>query len=418
MKDWNWKSILVSLFLIVVLLVVPAMMVTEGIKIGKSDRSVGLPKVEIFLNDVTLTEIYENSKELKYPGNRVAILDGGEVAKYRDVEVKGRGNATWVQVKKPLQLKFSQKVDLMGLGPRRKWVLLANYMDPTNLRTDAAFYLERMVGERFAYDGRFVDLYIDGGYEGLYYLTRAIEVGKGAVQLKDPLGVLVEMDNVYGKLEEKYYMSGNGEVFTTKDAVAEDNADEAMEEFLKDFNALEVAIKQRDYAEIGRLIDIESFVKYYLVSEFTTNIDAYFTSVYFYKDGPEDKIHAGPAWDFDKSFTGGAVGVDRELTRREDANEYYDRDEQYWQWSKLYARLVEFPEFEKEAKRIYDERMAGRKDELMWHVAEQAKIIERSAEKDGKRWDKTNFEQEVEAMLEWIDKRYEYMDRKYSDKQI
>ena len=51
-------------------------------------------------------------------------------------------------------------------------------------------------------------------------------------------------------------------------------------------------------------------------------------------------------------------------------------------------------------------------------MAEQAKIIERSAEKDGKRWDKTNFEQEVEAMLEWIDKRYEYMDRKYSDKQI
>ena len=204
MKDWNWSGILVSIFLIGIIFVLPAIMVSEGIKIGKERKDTGLAKIEVFLDNVTLGEIYENDKEIKYLGNRVMVLDGGETEKYSNVEIKGRGNATWTQVKKPLQLKFDQKIDLLGLGMRRKWILLANYIDPTNLRTDASFYLERMVGEKYAYNGKFVELYIDGVYEGLYYLTRAIEIGKNSVQLKDPLGVLVELDNVYGEAE-KYY---------------------------------------------------------------------------------------------------------------------------------------------------------------------------------------------------------------------
>ena len=415
MKDWNWKGILVSLFLVGVLLVVPAVMVAEGRKIGKSSEGMDLPRIELYLNEATLTEIYENGKEIKYPGNRVIVSDGGESIKHRNVEVKGRGNATWAQVKKPLQLRFENKVDLVGLGKRRKWILLANYLDPTNLRTDAVFYLERMIGERFAYDGRFVELYVDSGYEGMYYLTRAIEVGKGAVDLKDPLGVLVELDNVYGKLEDKYYVSGNGEVFTVKDAVAADNADEAMEGFLKDFDALEVAIRQREYGEIEKLIDIESFAKYYLISEFSANIDAYFTSMYFYKDGVSDKIHTGPAWDFDRSFTDGAVGADGELTGSMAADEYFDPNDQYWQWSRLYARLMEFPEFEASVRKVYDERMRGRKNEFLQYVIGQAERIARSAEKDGKRWQKGDYAQEVDKMLEWIDRRYEYLDIKWGD---
>lgn len=418
MKDWNWKSILVCAFLVTILLIVPAVMVGKGWSLGKSQEYFGLPQLEITLKDVTMAEIRENSKELKYSGNNITVTNKYKKTKYDNVEVKGRGNATWAQDKKPLQLKFDRKVDLLGLGEHRKWILLANYYDGTNLHTDAAFYLERMLGERFAYNGEFVDLYVDDVYEGLYYLTRAIEIDKNAVDLRDHLGVLVELDNVYGKLEDKYYVSGNGEVFTVKDAVAEDNADIAMDDFLRDFNNLEVAIKQEDFARVEKLIDVESFARYYLISEFTANCDAYFTSVYFYKDGKNDKIHAGPAWDFDRSFNNDSVDGDGRLTKQLNPKEYFERDEQYWQWSKLYSRLINLPEFEEAVQKMYIRQMAGRKDDLLSYIARQAEKIAQAAEKDGEKWDKKNFAQEVEAMLLWADQRYDYLEREYGQVQI
>lgn len=47
---------------------------------------------------------------------------------------------------------------------------------------------------------------------------------------------------------------------------------------------------------------MDSFIKYYFVFEVTENPEIVASSVYFYKDGPDDKIHAGPVWDFDSAL--------------------------------------------------------------------------------------------------------------------
>ena len=60
--------------------------------------------------------------------------------------------------------------------------------------------------------------------------------------------------------------------------------------------------------------------------------------------------------------------------------------------------------------------MAAHENDFLQYVSDQARTIEQFAEKDGKKWNKVNFGQEVDAMLEWIGRRYEYLDRKYGDK--
>ena len=374
----------------------------------------------ISLNDTTLSEIYENGKEKIYPGNDLEIVADGTVLDFTDVEIKGRGNATWLQPKKPLQFKLPSRVDLFGLGKHRKWILLANFMDYTNLRTDTALYIEKMVGEKFAYQGKFVELYVDDSYEGLYYLTRGIGVGKNAVDLRDPLGVLVELDNIYGEMEESYFVTSNGERLTIKDIVVDDNAEVAMADFMESFNALETAIKVWDYQKITELIDVESFVQYYLISEMTANPDAYFTSQYFYKDGIEDKIHAGPAWDFDVSLNNMEVRseflANADMTKNI-ATEYFENiDDQYMQWSRLFARLIKFPEFRAEVERVFNERLSGRKRELLKHVFGQAAKIYAAAMRDGKRWGKEGYVGDVKRLLEWLDARYDYFEMEYGTK--
>lgn len=375
-----------------------------------------IPRMEIDLNGVTLEEIYGNGKEIKYLGNNVTVTDGDKKEVYEDVEVKGRGNATWAQIKKPLQIKFRQKVDLLGLGPRKKWILLANYMDWTNLRTDTAFYIEKMVGEKYAYRGDFVELFVNDDYQGLYYLTRGIEVGKNAVDLRDPYGVLVELDNVYGQAEELYCVTSNGEHLTVKDSVDEDSVAIAMEDFVANFNALEKAVRDRDYNVINELIDVESFAEYYLIEELTLNTDAYFTSQYFYKDGLNDKIHAGPAWDFDISLNNYRRGQDNDpampFTPMIEM-EYLPPGEQYLQWSRLFARLIDIPEFRAEVDRVFNARLSGRKDELLKHIFVQAARIYDAAMRDGEKWEKDNYVMDVKMMLRWLSARFDYMEQEY-----
>lgn len=422
MKNWAWRRVWSVLFLTTTFLTILVMIILKSIVVTPEaiPAVTEFPKIEISLNGIDLADIYENGKDIKYLGNGLSLIFGNEVLGFSGVEIKGRGNATWSQEKKPLQFKLKEKADLMGLGSRNKWILLANYMDHTNLRTDTAFYIERMVGEEFAYAGEFVELYVNGEYEGLYYLTRGVEVGKNAVDLKDPLGILVELDNVYGEMEELCSITDNGERLTVKDAVAEDNIEAAMVDFMVDFNELERSIKTKDYARIKEIIDVESFAEYYLISELIVNTDAYYTSQYFYKDGAEDKIHAGPAWDFDIALNNYRMRDDFpatvELTRNDDAGEYWGIDEQYLQWSRLFARLIEFPEFRGEVDRVFQERLSGRKDQLLQYIAWRATKIYPAALRESERWAKDGYVEDVKRMLNWVNDRYDYFEIQYGAK--
>ena len=291
--EWWWVFVLVG-FLAVFAVIIFIVNNTEF-----EDR--GLPIINIELNGVSLEEINGGDKDIKYSSNRLAIREGGITREYDDIVVKGRGNGTWTQEKKPYQIKFNEKVDLFGLGKAKKWVLLANAMDATNLRTAAAFRLEEMLDMKYRFSGEFVELYINNRYEGLYYLTHAVEVGKNVVDLKDSMGILVELDNLYYEWE-RYYKTGNGDYLLVKDVVDEMNEEEAMRRFLKAYDEFERAVAEKNYERVKELVDIESFAQYYLLSEFLVNPDAYWTSFYMYKDGDSDKIHAGPGWDFDLAF--------------------------------------------------------------------------------------------------------------------
>ena len=413
MRNWKRLGFSVVGFLVVVVFLVLLVFFKEANQNLKADgefSKVSVPEMRIALNGVSLDEIKDGSKNVKYLGNRMT-LDG---LSFDDVEVKGRGNATWWHDKRPYQIKLAEKADLLGLGKRRKWILLSNYIDQSNLRTDMAFYIEKMLGEKFAYRGEFVELYVNDEYEGLYYLTRGIEVGKNAVDLKDSLGVLVELDDAYGEQEEKFFVSGNGERLTAKDAVADDNIDAAMANFMESFNALEEAVRKKEYDEITEIVDIESFAKYYVLEEFIVNWDAYFTSQYFYKDGPDDKIHAGPAWDFDIALdVWGSVDPKYNYTK---TLEPKDVAEQYGNRSGLFARLLEIPRFRMEVEMVFDEYMSGRKKELMNYAFKRAAKIYQAAKRNNEKWKMENYAREVKRLFSWIERRYDYFENEYSEK--
>ncbi|MBR2840017.1 CotH kinase family protein [Candidatus Saccharibacteria bacterium] len=391
----------------------------------------GVPRINITLNGVTLDEINAGSKEVKYEGNELSLYEGSGVQEFENVRIKGRGNGTWGQEKKPYQIKLNEKVDLLGMGRAKKWYLLANAMDGTNLRTEIATYLEKMLGMEYVLDGKFVEVYVNGEYLGLYYLTHALEVGKMAVNLRDPMGVLVELDNIYGAAEDNY-VTENGDLLVVKDVAVEENRHLAMNDFVKAFNELEVAVGEKDYEKIAELADVESFAKYYLLSEFSVNPDAYWTSFYFYKDGINDKIHAGPGWDFDLAFAnrrwGNWMGESfysptRTMVRKDEIlpKEMYDEMgiengyEASIHLSKIVYDMMGVPEFQEEVKRVFREKMSGREMELAKKIKETTDEIRSVAEVDGEKWGESGFETEVVEILKWVEERYKYFEEVYGE---
>lgn len=386
----------------------------------------GLPRINIELNGVELEGIKEGLKDLKYENNEIIIYSNGEIDNYSGIEIKGRGNSTWLQPKKPFQIKFANGVDLFGMGKAKKWVLLANYLDPSFMRNDAAFVLAEMLEERYNSRGEFVELYFNGKYEGLYYLIKKIDISKTSVDLRNNGGVLFEMDMLHSDKNE-CYTSYLGECMILKETFS-GGIDEisVAKGFMNDFDRLERATVEKNYEEIKKIADIESFAKYYIINEFSANPDAYSSSFYFYRNGFDDKIHAGPVWDFDYAFGNldwgwyvdeGFFSPTGTMIRKKEAfSENVDLEKAII--SKLVYHMMEIPEFKKQVSRIFQEELSGRKNEFVSEIIEKRKEIEVAALIDMGKWETNDGKEGFNKLIEWLKTRYDYFEQVYGKPEL
>ena len=394
-----------------------------------------IPVMKISLLNTSLAEVHENGKDVKYGGNQVEIFDNGIMNFYDNVEFKGRGNFSWAAPKKSYRLKFEKKVDLFGMGKKKKWALIGNWVDDSLMRNDLAYFMSDVFMGEYKMEGQFVELFVDEEDLGVYYLVKTVEVDREAMDLYDPEGVLVELDNVYCESEEKRWVAENGDCLTVKDMVTEDFIDKVMEEFVAEYDEFLEAVSEGDFDAASEVVDMESFVKYFVFSEFTADPDAYATSWYLYKDGAKDKIHAGPVWDFDAAFGNMSWGDWPEgfyapgtmMGRFEYTYEKFDSDssERVCRYNKekavretiniswLMCDFLEMPEFRELAAEVYERDLRDKKDLIVAHIYEVAEMINDAARKDAEMWGKKDFDEEVEYLVWWVEKRFEFFDEMY-----
>ena len=217
------------------------------------------------------------------------------------------------------------------------------------------------------------------------------------------------------------------------DVVMKDNLDPAMQSFMQSFTQLEMATKEKDYGKILDSIDVDSFARYFLLSEFTVNPDAYNSSWYMYKDGLDDKIHAGPGWDFDFAFGNrnwiwsddeSFYSPDLDMVREADAlggkfifNGKTVEKEPNWTISRVIFGLMKIPEFRQKVREVFNDALAGRKMELLNYIGRKADEIYPAILRDNGRWEEVNYWSEVNSLLDWVDKRYEHFEKTYGNEE-
>lgn len=226
--------------------------------------------------------------------------------KYTDAKIRGRGNTTWSYPKKPYYLKLDKKNNLLGKSQSKKYILLANWMDRTNLRNAVAFEAARLTSMEWAPGGMFVELYLNESYNGLYYLCEKIEGESGRLNLADG-DFLYTFDisnsnewhfNIdYGyKPNSKEYGLPVEIKYPDRDDYNETDWNTFINNEAKpSFTTLNNAIHSQD---IASTVDLASFCDWYLVHELCVNEEPkHPKSCYMYRKS--EKFYAGPVWDFD-----------------------------------------------------------------------------------------------------------------------
>ncbi|MBQ2938173.1 MAG: CotH kinase family protein [Clostridia bacterium] len=397
-----------------------------------------LPSVSISLNGVTLNQINSGSKDTKYKGNSL-ILKTASTTKYDftdpDVEIKGRGNFSWTLPKKCYQFKLSSKVNVLGMGKSKTWLLIANYGDNSLMRNKLTYDLADEIGMPYTQNSQWIDLWVDGEYQGNYLLVEKVQVNTNRVELEDNYGVVVEMDNNYYANEDYYFKSDiSGSHFVLHDSVAEDKDldsiyyETAFTEFKNYINKLEKLLysENKDWNEISSMIDVESFVKYYFIQEFTENADGARTSVFMYKDGANDVLHMGPVWDFDLAL----ANCDKDNWGGNPEYDYIMNIKEYMESSvDWYTQLFTIPEFRQEVAKIYNNEIKSVLSTATQKISNYESQLTISSNMNFIRWEtlgkdnafgsyrghkiKDTYTEEVKYLSDWVNKRVEYIDKRY-----
>ena len=115
-------------------------------------------------------------------------------------EIRGRGNSTWAQPKKPYRLKLDKKTDAFGMGKSKHWVLLANYLDESLMRNTLAYNLSGSMGME-QMSTVWVDVIMNGQYVGNYQFCENIRVDDTRVDIFDWEGFAEEVAIIISEAE-------------------------------------------------------------------------------------------------------------------------------------------------------------------------------------------------------------------------
>lgn len=237
----------------------------------------------------------------------IAIDGKGEYSNYSGMgRIRGRGNSSWLYYKKkPYKFKLDTKSKLLGLEKAKNWNLLSNYRDVTDMMNVFAFETARWMGMPYTNHSRFVEVFLNGEYVGVYQLTEKIEIQNNRIDIPEAGSTLLCFDQDDGPS----LSPGNGDNFWSKVYQLPMSVKEPenltatqLDSIKEDFAQVETAVKTHNYALVDSLMDLPSFISILQLHEFLYNVEIDAPrSLYMFKP-KGGKYTFGPVWDWDAAY--------------------------------------------------------------------------------------------------------------------
>ena len=356
--------------------------------------------------DITSKEVYQRASFKLVEDVRTRAA--GDVIE-DSVSIKGRGNSTWGMAKKPYTLKFGKKVSLLGEPKDKSWVLLANYADKTLIRNKLAFYLGHISKIDYTPKSHFIELFLNGRYNGTYQLCEKIKIAEHRVDVGED-GYILEIDQ---RADGVYFVSNHLDEIPVviKDPDVEygdDSYNYIKDFFIKAEDAL-YADNFKDKEEgWQKYIDIDSFVEYYIIKEIAKDVDGNLRLSTYLNHKKGGKLKMGPLWDFDITFGNADYG-------NCSTSDGFQIKKDRW-----FVRLFEDPAFVAKVKERFN-YFYSKRDDIMREINANANYLKYAVQENENRWHTFytytwpnydiwgSYNNEVQSMKEWLNARFEWL---------
>ncbi|GGF69515.1 CotH kinase family protein [Wenyingzhuangia marina] len=245
-----------------------------------------------------------------------------------DIGIEIRGNTSQGFQKKSYSLETrlsdgsNNNVSILGMPSENDWVLHGPYSDKSLMRNALAYSIGNAMGNGWHPRTQFVEVEINGEYNGIYLFVEKIKRDKNRVNIAnlkpednsgDELtgGYIISIDRDQEGSWNSPFLGRTGSVDIPFSYVDPDYEDLTTQQrnYIKDYiTDFEYSLNGNNFKDpnLGyrAYIDVESFVDYFIITELARDIDGYRVSVFFHKDKDSKggKLTMTPFWDYNLCF--------------------------------------------------------------------------------------------------------------------
>ena len=237
-----------------------------------------------------------------------------------EAQIRVRGSSSRYFPKKNYLIRLTENKQhkyskIMGMNPHYEWALHGPYLDKTLMRNYMWYNISGEIME-YAPNVRYCEVFLNNKYIGLYLMTETVSSGEenSRINLKKEdtgskltsyllrldRGSSVSFKNISTLLNE---LKQNEHVLDIKFPRKNTLTREKKQYIIDDFSSFEKRLYSYDYDTNAygywNDIDVQNFVDYYIINEFSGNLDSGIYSTYIYKSlgGKYKKV----VWDFNNA---------------------------------------------------------------------------------------------------------------------
>jgi hypothetical protein len=374
------------------------------------------------------------------------------IAAHAGWHVRGQSSASFPKTPYRVELRDAQGEDLdyplLGMPADSDWALIPPYTDRSLVRNPLVYELGREMGMT-APRVKYAEVYVNHApravqsddYAGVYWITETIKNSKDRLNLQQ----LRETDTTLPAISGGYIMKFDWNVseeptlpctgsslslseegahcWTDLEVVDPDPLGAEQMAWITDYvQRLHDSLQTTPLGDYAAMMNVPSFVDYFIISELTRNLDAYTRSAYYHKDR-DGVLTAGPLWDYNYALDAG-----RATNRNPEGWQYLTEPQTTREGgSNWIPRLASDPAFMALVSARWKELRGGAlaNAALETRITAMTAPLTAAAERDNERWPVNSstiagggpsdptWSGQVQAILTWLVARTTWLDAQF-----
>ncbi len=354
------------------------------------------------------------------------------------IGIELRGSSSQALPKKPYGLTTlkndntsNNNVSILGMPKENDWVLNSLAFDAALMRDYLSYELSRDLNN-YSARGEYCEVVVNGDYKGLYVFMEKLKINSDRINILK----MAKTDNANPELTGGYitksdkttggdpvawtmpsYTGGNVDFIHESPKPADVTSDQNNYIYTQfdSFGKMMSAQNESIINGYPTIIDVPSFVDFMIISEISSNVDAYQFSTFYHKDRA-GKLRAGPVWDFNLTFGNDLFmwGFDRSHTDVWQFDNGDNTGPKYWK------DLYNNPKFKcyltKRWKEVTSTNQALNYNVISGKIDGIASLISEAAVRENTRWNTVgNLQNNVDQMKGWLQTRISWMNNRLND---